>query len=149
MKTKTLRQIERAKLGLVRVLERAMRADPNAHEVRELLDGARKDWCEWYKRLKRVEVAAAEKRDKGEVLFTIFYPDSSGAVRSIIRTPHRLIRRWETLPWYYRQDEERDYVEVRRADDWKWDFQYHSAEARKAADRIRERKAAKAAGAAA
>lgn len=47
-------------------------------------------WNHWYKLLNTARNAAAAKRDKGEVLFTVFVPDRN-ALQERIRTPNRVI----------------------------------------------------------
>lgn len=139
MNAKTLKRIERSKWTLLRALERAVKAEPFDEELRALNLEAGNEWSQWHKRLRKVNAAAAAKKDKGEVLFTIFYPDGA-AVRSITRTPHRLIHHWETQPWYASKPIE-DHVDVRRPDAWERDLTYQWSEVRKTCDRARERRA--------
>lgn len=133
MNLATLKAIERAQWRTMFIVDKALKAAPHDGELLSLREVASKEWGAWSNRLQRVELAAAEKRDKGEVLFIIFYPDGC-CLRSVIRTPHRLVRRYETQPWYASKPFE-DNAEVRRPEDWKWDFQYHYETERKRCER--------------
>ena len=53
------------------------------------------------------------RKDRGEIILTVFVPDGTG-LKSVTRTPHRMITHWERQPDYMRGNPIPDYVDVRR-----------------------------------
>lgn len=99
MKSSFVKQIERAHWRLWKAVDKVRRAAPGDAELVALERKSTADWLFWHKRLHAVEVAAAAKKDKGEVLWTIFYPDGSAAL-SVTRTPNLRILHYERQPSY-------------------------------------------------
>ena len=87
MKLSTLRAAERAAYKLMTTFEKERKTDA---EAQRLYDAASKLWQERHAAFKAADIAQAEKRDKGEVLFTVFVPNRNGW-REVVRTPNRLI----------------------------------------------------------
>lgn len=99
-----LRSIERQLFKLVQSL-RPLKNEP---EVVALYAWAEKEWSRIWNLYKARSLAAAAKRDRGEVLFTVFRPAyRTSAVEENVRTPNRMLRRvaWkhystgELEPW--------------------------------------------------
>lgn len=91
MKLKNVRKLERAYWKLMRTAEEIARQEPQSVAF-NIKEAATKEWCAWHDKLRRMESAAAEKRDKGVILFEVFTPVHRGqAVKHCIRTPHRMI----------------------------------------------------------
>lgn len=142
MTTQQLKTLERSSLARLRLCERLLKQSPLDRELAGLKELAGKDWLSWRQRLHRQLCALAEKKDKGVVLFTIFYPDGD-ALRSIIRTPHRLILHWETQPWYASTPFE-DNVDLRSPDAAavQRDLEYHTNETRRLSERRSQKQTA-------
>lgn len=99
-----LRALERSLFRLRKSLE-ATKSDPDCASIYAY---AEKEWLRIYDVYKKRALAAAEKRDGGVVLFTVFRPEHKGrAVSETVRTPNRILYRtaWkhyctgELEPW--------------------------------------------------
>lgn len=106
---KTTERIERAKMHVLRILEKECKAARDGQprntmlllELAALRETASKDWSVWYQRVKALKCAAAERKDKGVVLFTVFVPDIlMGELDEITVTPHRVVTRQLRKAWF-------------------------------------------------
>ena len=84
MKLATVRKLE----GHFTALFKAVEKD-GSPEAKALKADYEKTMMGWYRRRKGMELAAAERKDKGVVLFTVFLPDKN-SIREVVRTPHRM-----------------------------------------------------------
>ena len=87
MNLKTAKAALRAANRLVKVFEPTRKTDPTAAAEYE---AANKAWQRLYNRVHDMEIAAATKRDKDQVCFTVFIPDK-WSMKEVIRTPNRII----------------------------------------------------------
>lgn len=126
MNIKITERIERAKMHLLKVLESEWRAARKAdqfsnltHQLKELHEAAGKDWSEWYNRVKALRVAEAERKDKGEVWFTVFRPGYPGSdeLKEITVTPRLERTRYYRLSWLCDRQWAQPRAELRQSDE--------------------------------
>ena len=101
---------------LMRCLSR-LTAELRGQGVEPLRDYFSLAWLECHEETKRREIAAAERKDNGRVLFTVFHGRKYGweTQAVTIRTPHRLIEH----KWY---QDAGPYVSVAEPEKWLHDF---------------------------
>lgn len=87
MKLSTLKSAERAAYRLLKVFDAEAKFDPAARALSETYS---KLWMERREAWKTAAVAAAQRKDKGQVLFTVFVPDRN-CIREIVCTPNLVI----------------------------------------------------------
>lgn len=122
MNLKTTKRIERAKWHVRMVIERErkaakLKAPPavlsergavfldrsvDGIELQQLWEEANKDWNFWYNRVKALQIAAAQRADKGEELFTVYRPSFPGSddLKEITVTPRLVITKHLRQAWY-------------------------------------------------
>lgn len=95
MTLKTIKAAERAAYRLLKVFEPLRKTDSQAATE---WDAANKLWHRFYNRRQELELAAATKRDRGVVCFTVFIPERF-SMKEVIRTPHRTTHttRWRSF----------------------------------------------------
>jgi hypothetical protein len=97
MKLSTLKSADRAAWRLMKVFEAEAKYDAEAKRLKEDFTAL---WLIQHKTWKKAAVAAATRKDKGVVLWTVFKPGACSSMREIIRTPNLLITKtWWADTW--------------------------------------------------
>ena len=78
-------QLFKAYQGLERAAKTNPELNPRLLEVKTL-------WLETYREAERLVCAAAERKDKGRILWEVFHPRYGSRGTRITRTPNRMIR---------------------------------------------------------
>jgi hypothetical protein len=88
--TKDLAALRKTSKALIRVLDILAEQPQYKNSLRETV---RKEWCEIDRRISEIEFEQAVRKDKGQILYTIFFPRMSGwdPQRFLVRTPNTLV----------------------------------------------------------
>lgn len=115
LKAPVLRRLSKQSFKMYQALIKDLTTEQR-RELLPLYDHMSNTWQLFYDEEKRRALVEAERKDRGEVLFEVFYPRASAWHRgsSLTRTPNRKILR----AWY--ADE--PIVSVESPDDWLKDF---------------------------
>lgn len=126
MKLSTLKAAERAAYRLMKAFEAEAKYDPAAKQLKETYSAL---WMERHNAWKKAAVAAATRKDKGEVLWTVFKPGACGSTREMIRTPNLLTTKtWWPDTWdrSMRRMSSEPYVEI-QGKLWTTEYDFRNA----------------------